>query len=98
MDLAINEMKVQNTIPTLSQQGFFWLGSERAKQRAQVNLHNYTNELYCNVFCYPAEWFICFTKLYTNIRAASNQVEWARFGMRVELPSSHRKFTGIFND
>ena len=96
MDLAINEMKVQNAVPTLSQQEFFWLGSERAKQGAQVNLHNYTNQLCCNVFCYPAEWFIYFTKLYTNIKSSKQSGRmgkvWHDSGVAIKSPYIYGHF------
>ena len=45
-------------------------------------------KLCCSVFCEPAEWFICFAKLYTDKRAASHQGKWMklRLSMTVELP------------
>ena len=67
---------------------------ERAQWGSQQALHGYSN---CVAMCFMSP-FICFTKLYTNVRAASHWVKWANFGVIVESPYipgiySHKNLT-----
>ena len=61
MDLSRSETKVHNEVPVPETRILDIKGAMRSTTRLMQLF-----KLCCNVCCELAEWFICFTKLYTN--------------------------------
>ena len=78
MDLALSELKVGKEVPALNQQEFQIFLDKRKSPIRSTRKVTWLFKLCCNVFCEPTEWFVCFVKLYINLREASHQVEWER--------------------
>ena len=92
MALSMSEMLVQNEVSMPKPARTLGISGqqvETAQHEVQENLCSHLNYV---VFCEPTESFTLFTKLYTNMRAVSHQVQWVKFDIIVELPSSCHTF------
>ena len=76
MVLSTSETKVCNEVlvpePFSSKNFKYFLARIKSTMKSSTRRLMQPFKQCCNVLCKPAEWFICFTKLYTNVRAASN--------------------------